>query len=277
MTPSSSIELPIGVFVILRDLIRERIGVSYEDDKRELLASRLVDHVRELGLISFLDYYYHLKYDSRAEADWLKLTELLSVQETYLWREHEQLRLLVDRLLPIHAGTRNGTIRIWSAACATGEEPLSIAIALNESGWFEREKIEIWASDVSRAAIARAREGIYRERSFRTLPVVLRDKYFTRLDNGWKVAPEIHARINYFQANLLAPEETALLAPTPFVFCRNVFIYFSPFIVLRVVEHFARLMPSPGYLFIGIAESLRRVSTSFELEEIDGTYVYVKK
>src|SRR5262249_53915241 len=113
--------------------------------------------------------------------------------------------------------------------------------------------------------------------SFRAMPVPLREKYFTRIENGWKVDPELHSRVHYFQANLLAVQETALITPIPFVFCRNVFIYFPSAIIARVVSQFATLMPSPGYLFIGIAESLRRVSTPFELEEIDGAYVYVKK
>jgi chemotaxis protein methyltransferase CheR len=273
----NSIDLPIGVFVLLRDLIRERIGVSYDDDKRDLLASRLTDHVKELGIPSFLDYYYRLRYGPQAEADWLKLTDLLSVQETYFWREIEQIRVLVDHLLPRYMAQSSGSVRVWSAACATGEEPLSIAIALNESGLFERGKIEIWASDVSNAALTKARQGLYRERSFRAIPVALREKYFTRSENGWKVAPELHSRIHYFQANLLAPEETALVTPTPFVFCRNVFIYFPSSIIARVVNQFANLMTRPGYLFVGIAESLRRLTTSFELEEIDGAYVYVKR
>jgi chemotaxis protein methyltransferase CheR len=269
--------LPIGTFIILRDLIRDRIGVWYEDDKRDLLASKLSDRVRELGLGTFLDYYYHLKYGPAGDDEWAHLTDALSVQETYFWREFSQIRALVDELVPRHVAAGRGTVRVWSAACATGEEPLSIAMALNEAGWLDRAPVEVWASDASAAAIAKARLGVYRERSFRSLPPELRDKYFTPAEGGWRAAPELHSRILFRQANLLEPSDTALFATAPFVFCRNVFIYFSAATIARVVRHLADNMPRPGYLFVGAAESLMRVTTEFELDEIAGAFVYVRR
>lgn len=268
-------ELPIGVFVILRDIIRERIGVSFEDDKRDLLAFKLSDRIRALGLATFLDYYYLLKYGE--EDEWPRLTDALSVQETYFWREFEQVRALVDVLVPQHDAARRGPIRIWSAACATGEEPLSIVMALKESGWFDRADIEVWASDASTAALEKAQNGVYRERSFRVLPPALREKYFSPVQAGWKVARELHTRIRYVRANLLEPDDTKLLASAAFVFCRNVFIYFSAATLARVVRSFADRMPRPGHLFVGASESLLRVTTAFELEEIGGAFVYVKR
>jgi chemotaxis protein methyltransferase CheR len=272
-----AMDLPVGVFLILRDLIRDRIGVSFEDEKRDLLAAKLVDRIRDLGLSSFLDYYYLLKYGPGAEAEWPTLTDALSVQETYFWREFDQVRALVDVLIPAHAAAGRGPIRIWSAACATGEEPLTLAIALAEAGWFAKAEIEIWASDASPAAVERARIGVYRERSFRALAPALRDKYFTQTAGGWKVAPELHSRVSYSRANLLEPAEIALLATAPFVFCRNVFIYFSTATIARVVRNFADRMPRPGHLFVGASESLLRTRTRFELEEIGGAFLYVTR
>lgn len=271
-------DLPLGVFVLLRDLIRDRIGTSFEDDKRDLLAVKLSDRVAAAGLGTFLDYYYLLKYDPAAEYEWPKLIDALSVQETYFWREFDQVRALVDTLVPEHVAAGRGPIRIWSAACATGEEPLTIAIALAEAGWFGKADVHIWASDASAAALEKARAGVYRERSFRALPATLRDKYFTPApDGGWKVAPELHARVRFSRANLLEPAETAALAVAPFVFCRNVFIYFSPATVARVVAGFADRMPRPGYLFVGASESFLRVKSPFELDEVGGAFVYVKR
>lgn len=278
MTPDAGpLDLPVGVFVILRDLIRDRIGTSFEDDKRDLLAVKLTDRVRALGLRSFLDYYYLLKYDPGGEDEWARLTDALSVQETYFWREVDPVRALVDVLVPEHVAAGRGPVRVWSAACATGEEPLSIAIALAEAGWFGRADVELWASDVSPAALEKARLGVYRERAFRSLPPDLRRKYFTPVAGGWKVAPDLHARIRFVRANLLEPTETAALATAPFVFCRNVFIYFSAATVARVVRHFADRMPRPGHLFVGASESLLRATTAFQLEEIGGAFVYVKR
>src|SRR6186997_3161477 len=94
------IDLPLGVFVILRDLIRERIGVSFEDGSHDLLAMKLSDRVRALGLRSFLDYYYRLKYGPGTDEEWDRLTDALSVQETYFWREMDQVRALAEVLVP---------------------------------------------------------------------------------------------------------------------------------------------------------------------------------
>ncbi|VTR94047.1 chemotaxis protein : CheR Chemotaxis protein methyltransferase, MCP methyltransferase, Protein-glutamate O-methyltransferase_ OS=Arthrospira sp. PCC 8005 GN=cheR1 PE=4 SV=1: CheR_N: CheR [Gemmata massiliana] len=270
-------ELPIGTFIILRDLIRDRIGVSFDDDKRDLLAVKLADRLRTLSLTSFLDYYYLLKYGPGSEQEWPLLTNALSVQETYFWREYEQVRALIDVLVPQHVAAKRGPVRVWSAACATGEEPLSIAIALNEAGWFDRADVEVWASDISPSALEKAQRGVYRERSFRALPRDLREKYFTPADGGQRVAPELHARVKFVSANLLDPTSTVTLATAPFIFCRNVFIYFSGATVTRVVQGFADRMPKPGYLFPGVSESLLRATTAFQLEEIGKAFVYVKR
>ena len=270
-------ELPVGVFVILRDLIRDRIGVSFDDDKRDLLATKLSDRLHALSLKSYLEYFYLLRYGPGSEAEWPRLTDTLSVQETYFWRELDQVRALVDILVPEHVAAGRGPVRVWCAACATGEEPLSIAMALNEAGWFGRVEVELSASDVSPAALEKARRGFYRERSFRALPPELRAKYFTPTDGGWKVASDLHSRIRFVSANLLEPAETSSLALAPFIFCRNVFIYFSAATVKRVVNHFAERMPKPGFLFPGVSESLLRATTVLQLEEIGKAFVYVKR
>jgi chemotaxis protein methyltransferase CheR len=275
--PSEPPRLPVGVFVLLRDLIRDRIGVSFDDDKRDLLAGKLADRLNALGSPSFLDYYYLLKYGPGSDEEWPRLTDALSVQETYFWREIDQIRALVDVLVPAHVSAGRGPVRVWSAACATGEEPLSIAMALNEGGWFGRADVEVWASDVSAAALDKARAGVYRERSFRSLPQALREKYFAPAAGGWAAARDLHSKITFARANLLEPSETAALAAAPFVFCRNVFIYFSAATVARVVRHFAERMPSPGFLFSGVSESLLRATTAFQLEEVGPAFVYVKR
>lgn len=269
--------LPLGAFLLLRDLIRDRLGIWFEEDKRDLLHTKLSDRIHDLKLRSFLDYYYLLKYASDAEVEWPRLTDALSVQETYFWREYDQIRALVDILVPEHVAQNRGPIRIWSAACATGEEPLTIAMALNEAGWLSRANVEVWASDVSPAAIEKAARGVYRERSFRALSDALRAKYFTAVEGGWQVKPTLQERVHYSRANLLEPAQTAQLAAVPFIFCRNVFIYFSTATISRVTSSFADRMSRPSYLFVGASESLLRTSKVFELDEIGGAFVYVKR
>src|SRR6188472_2519849 len=165
---------------LLRDLIHERTGLYYDNGRYDALTDRIAPLVLERGFRSFLDFYYLLKYEERQPAgEWRRVMDALSVQETYFWREIAQIRGFVDSVLPaLVRATTDRPIRIWSVPCATGEEPLTIAMALNEAGWFGRAPITIHASDASSAAIAKARVGRYRERSFRSLPLALREKYF---------------------------------------------------------------------------------------------------
>jgi chemotaxis protein methyltransferase CheR len=275
---AETLGLPTGINTLLRDLIHDRTGLFFDNGKCDILIDKLSPLVIERGFTSFLDYYYLLKYDAETSEEWNRVQDALSVQETYFWREADQVRALVDVLMPAYYSTlRAEPLRIWSAACATGEEPLTIAIALNEAGWFERAPIEIYASDASAQALEKARLGLYRERSFRNMPPGLRDKYFTGERGVWRVAPELSARIKWTRANLMEKSEIALLATAPVIFCRNVFIYFSADAISKVAGLLAEQMPTPGYLFIGAAQSLLRLATAFELQEMGGAFVYVKK
>jgi chemotaxis protein methyltransferase CheR len=266
-----------NAFILLRDLIHERLGLFYDDNKRDLLADKLSPLVVERGFDTFVDYYYLLKYDEGANEEWQRVMEALSVQETYFWRELGQIRALVDHLVPQEFAPQSRPLHIWSAACATGEEPLTIAIALNEAGWFDRLPIEIVASDASQSALQKAQRGHYRQRAFRALPLHLRERYFTEDESGYQIVPEIHQRVRWQSANLMNEADVARLACVPVIFCRNAFIYFSPATVRQTVQRFYKRMPAPGYLFVGVAESLMRLNIDFQLREIGDAFAYVKE
>ena len=275
---SHNLSLPEGTTSLIQTLIHERTGMHFDNGKRDILMDKLSPLVIERGFGSYLDYYYLLKYDPSARVEWQNVINALSVQETYFWREIDQVRALVQTLVPQwHARNAGSTLRIWSAACATGEEPLTIAIALNEAGWFGRASIEIVATDASTKAIDRAVRGVYRERAFRNLPAALRDRYFERDGSDWRVRSDIHSRVNWGLANLMEEDQISPLAGADFIFCRNVFIYFSESAIGRVVRSFSRHIRPPGYLFVGAAESLIRLTTDFTLTEIDDAFVYVKR
>jgi chemotaxis protein methyltransferase CheR len=263
---------------LLRDLVHERSGIFYETARCDVLGERLAPLVIERGFESFLDYYYLLKYDESSTAEWLRVMDALAVPETYFWREIDQIRALVDVVVPALVNTLQGTpLRIWSVPCASGEEPLTIAMMLDQAGWFERAPIEVHGSDGSPAAIARARSGRYRERSFRTLPETLRDRYFTRDGDAWIPQPRLSERIGSWSVvNLMAPEQVALHAQARVIFCRNVFIYFTETAIRSVVNRFADAMPPRSYLCVGASESLLRITTRFELVEVGGAFMYVK-
>jgi chemotaxis protein methyltransferase CheR len=264
---------------LLRDLVHERTGLFYDSTRLETLGDRLSPLVIERGFDSFLDYYYLLKYDEQAAAEWTRVMDALSVPETYFWREIDQVQAIAAHVVPALLARSPGLpVRIWSVPCATGEEPLTIAMVLEEAGLYARGAIEIHASDASPAAIARARGGRFRERAFRSLPHHLRERYFRRDADGWAAAPDLCRRITSWSVvNLLAEAETAPFAAMPIVFCRNLFIYFSPASIAQVVAQFERAMPTPGYLCLGASESLMRMRTRFELEDIGGAIVYVKR
>jgi chemotaxis protein methyltransferase CheR len=274
---TQNLALPEGAGALIQSLIHERTGMFFDNGKRDLLLDKLSPLVIERGFTSYLDYYYLLKYDASANVEWQNVMNALSVQETYFWREFDQVRALVQTLLPQLQTPKSSTVRIWSAACATGEEPLTIAMALNEAGWFERASIEIVASDASTKAIERALGGVYKERAFRNLPDQLRDRYFVPEGSAWRVRSDLHSRIKWSVVNLVDEDQVAPLAVADFIFCRNVFIYFSESAIGRAVRSFARFIKAPGYLFVGAAESLLRVTTDFTLTEVDDAFIYLKR
>jgi chemotaxis protein methyltransferase CheR len=265
-------------FTILRDLIHERLGSFYQNNKRELLEDKLSSLVIERGFDSFLDYYYLLKYDSvEAENEWIQVMNALRVPETFFWREIDQIHALVKVLVPDYFASKpQEPLRIWSAACSSGEEPLTIAMALHEAGWLERAPIEIIASDISKSAITRACQGRYRHYSLRNLPAEFRDKYFQAEQDKWRIMPELVAKIKWHTANLIVRTEIAPFASASIIFCRNIFIYFSEEMIRKTVRTFFELMPTRAYLFVGASESLLKVTTDFDLQEIGGAFVYVK-
>lgn len=261
---------------LLRDLVHERTGLYFETGRLDTMLDKLQPRVLAHRCNSYLEYYYILKYGDDAAAEWRRVMDAFSVQETYFWREVDQIHALVDRVVPEWFKRSDRPLRIWSAACATGEEPYSIAMALQEAGWGSHP-IEIHASDASEAALAKAQTGVYRERSFRSLPSALRAKYFEPQREGDRLRREIVTRVTFRWANLLNPPDYATLDHVQVIFCRNVFIYFSAEAISRVVAEFARRMPEGGHLFIGASESLLKLTEQFDLEDVRGAFVYRRK
>ena len=272
------VRVPNGTLALLSDLVHGHTGMYYDEPRQDMLADRLTPLALARGFDSLLDYYYLLKYDATPD-DWARAIDALSIQETYFWREADQIQALTNALLPQLASIHRRPIRIWSLPCATGEEPLSLAMALTESSWFSRAAIEICAADASQAALERARTGRYGARAFRQLPEALRARYFDRdpETGDWTVARAIHDRVaSWVRLNAVRRDDVEALRGADVIFCRNLFIYFQEATVRRVVDAFADVMSSPGFLCVGAAESLLRITKRFDLHEVAGAYVYVR-
>jgi chemotaxis protein methyltransferase CheR len=267
------VRVPEGVPRLLRDLIHDRTGLFFEDTRMDFLIDKLEPAAQNRGFGSFLEYYYALKDNDSGE--WERAWDALSVQETYFWREMSQIDALVKRIVPDWFRQSPLPFRIWSAACATGEEPYTIAMALAEAG-LDGQPIEITGTDASVEALEKAERAVYREKSFRTLPTDLRQKYFEPVPGGWKLATEIRRRVVFKRANLFEQGEVAPLARVRAIFCRNVFIYFSRHAMRQTVAMMAAKMPPGGILFVGASESLLRITTDFELKEVAGALAYVR-
>ena len=271
-------ELSDATFRLLRDLIETRTGVFFDDGKRLQLIDKLAELLASSGMNSFLEYYYALRYDDPRGERTAALSDRLAVPETYFWRQPEHFITLSSVIAPKFFEEHPGqTLRIWSGACCTGEETVSVAIALAEAGLLDRRPIEIVGTDASKAMIDTALSAVYPERSFRQLPKNLRDKYF-EIDGrgGWRPRRRLMDHIQYEVANLTAAATLARWATSDVIFCRNVFIYFSDATIRATANQIAQAMPADGYFFVGAAESLTRLGVDLELAQIGDAFVYVR-
>jgi chemotaxis protein methyltransferase CheR len=270
------LELPDDVFRLLRDQIYKRTGMWFADTSKYLLQKRLSPRARELNFDSFQKYFYFLQYDPRAESEFDQIYDLVTTNETYFFREPAQLTAFIEEIVPdILSKKPIKKVRVWSAGCSSGEEPYSIAILLQESGWYERAAFEIFASDINQQVLQKARRGQYRESAFRSTEATLRDKYFVRAEDGsWKIKDEVRNRVSFGRLNLYDESRVSLLGHLDIIFCRNVIIYFDDSSKRVVVSNFYNRLIDGGYLLLGHSESLISLSTQFKLRHLKNDMVY---
>ena len=270
------LELPDDVFRLLRDQIYKRTGMWFNDTSKYLLQKRLSPRARELNFDSFQKYFYFLQYDPRAESEFDQIYDLVTTNETYFFREPAQLTAFIEEIVPdILSRKPIKKVRVWSAGCSSGEEPYSIAILLQEAGWYERAAFEIFASDINQQVLQKARRGHYRESAFRSTEAGLRDKYFMReADGSWKIKDEVRNRVSFGRLNLYDESRVSLLGHLDIIFCRNVIIYFDDSSKRVVVSNFYNRLIDGGYLLLGHSESLISLSTQFKLRHLKNDMVY---
>lgn len=277
LSSNHHLELPDDVFRRLREIIYDKSGLWFSDSNKYLLQKRLSTRARDLNFDDFQKYYYFLAYDPNSSKELDKVFDLVTTNETYFFRELQQLKAFSEEILPeLLERNRGEPVRIWSAGCSSGEEPYTIAMLLDMKG-LGPDRAEIFASDINQEVLARAREGIYRPNSFRATETDIRDAYFTEVEpERWRIDEKIRNRVSFGRLNLYDTARVSLLGKLDLIFCRNVIIYFDDNSKKKVVRSFYNQLVDGGYLLLGHSESLIALSTEFRLRHLENDMVYQK-
>jgi chemotaxis protein methyltransferase CheR len=259
---------------IFSSLLEQAAGIHYGQSDREIFESKLLAHAQDAGFESLLDYYYRLRYDEVGGREIQQLIEALVVHETYFFRELPPLVQLVEGHLA-EVIRRRGRARIWSAACATGEEPLTLAMLLDDRGVLDR--CEILATDVSTRAIARAQAGRFGRRSVRdNHPGDLVRRYLDVGELGVSVDRRLLAAVRFQTMNLVDAGSIESTGHFDAILCRNVLFYFRDAQTVQIVERLGNALTADGLLLVGVSESLLRFGTALRCEEQAGCFFYRK-
>jgi chemotaxis protein methyltransferase CheR len=259
----STVAITENEFLSLRDLIRERFGIFYDDTKQFLLQSRLQTRLIKCRVSDFAGYLRFLTSSPDRENEWSELASVLSNNETYFFRERAQLDVLVEDVLD-EALKSGGRLRVWSSACSTGEEPFTISMMLMETRRIAPSFLTVHATDLSPRALEKATTGFYRELSFRATPPEMIQKYFRPFEGGFFINDDIKRIVEFSRINLLDGRAVAAMGIHDAIFCRNVLIYFDKPTQKRVVEGFAQALRPGGFLFLGHAESIMRLTDLYD-------------
>ena len=263
----------------LCEFLRERTGLSFGENKRYYVERRVVDRMAAVGAQGFGEYLDLLRFQASGEELQL-LVNQMTVNETYFFREKYQFDCLVNSVLDeVVRGRKLGDrIRIWSAGCSTGEEPYSLAIMLLEF-WkrVDEFEIELRASDIDSRALARAREGIYEERSLQFLPPELVAKYFMSVAPGrWRIIEDLRGSIDFSHINLSDPDQVLRFRDVDVIFCRNMLIYFDDLGRREIAAGFWDVLAPGGFVFLGHSESMSRMSSLYAPRRFPEAIIYQK-
>jgi chemotaxis protein methyltransferase CheR len=264
-------------FRLFADFIRGRCGLHFDEDTRYLVEKRLARRIQEADMGSFASYLYQLRSGPNAEDEFSKVVDILTTNETYFFRERSQLSALVEEIVPGMLSrqlTSRRPISIWSAGCSSGEEPFSVAMMGMEAGLVPGRDFRVYASDISRAVLNRARRGVYREASFREADESTRRRYFAQKDGLTRISDSVKRHVDFVHMNLLDSSKVSLLGTMDVILCRNVIIYFDLETKKRVMKTFHDKLRPGGYLLLGHSESLINVTADFELKHLSRDLVY---
>lgn len=238
--------------------------------------------MKAVGARSFREYYECLTVKPEREGELRNLLDELTRSETGFFRDSAQIdavtKVVVPAIMMAKREMSFARLRIWSAGCSTGEEPFSLAIQLLEQKEeiFKDWTFEILATDFSDRVLSRAKEGVYNEYSLRRVSSEIREKYFLREGDRYRVRNEVREVVSFNRLNLHDDSKMVFMKGVDIIFCCNVLIYFDGTSKRRTIEHFYYNLIPNGYLFLGNLESLHGLKTGFQLVHFPGATAYLK-
>lgn len=270
-------------FFEFRNFILHLTGIHFPESKKYFIESRIHSRVKALGLRTYTDYLNYLKYSPFRDKELEILFRLITVNETYFFRDEIQFKMIFENILPeiIESKPKNGfrVLRIWSAGCSTGEEAYTVAMCFLEKvkPRFLDVNVEIIGTDINTAVLEVAERGIYKRYSVRYVPEHYLNKYFRIDDSEFHLKDEVKRLVRFDQVNLMDKFRMASMKNFDLVLLRNVLIYLSQDARREVVASIYDSLNRGGYLVIGYSETLRDITKAFKLVYFDKKAVAYKK
>ena len=270
-------------FVMLRDFIYSKTGIFFPEKKKYLIEGRLVKRLQVLKLGHFEDYLQLLKYDQLKQNEFEFLCNTITINETSFFRNDAQTdafqKKFAEEVIEAKKVYNNRTLRIWCAACSSGEEPYSLAMLYLEhlKPRYPELRIEIIGTDINTAVLDMAHKAEYNQYAIRSMPKLYLNKYFAQSNGVYRLRQEVKELVRFEYINLIDREKMRHMMHFDFIFCANVLIYFDEKAKIQVVGDLFNSLNRGGYLFIGFSEMLHRISTAFKLVSIPKTTAYKKE
>lgn len=261
-----------------REYFYRKTGIQFEETKRYFVDKRLAERIVATHSDNFRNYFMMLRFEASGQ-ELQMLVNLMTVNETYFFREEYQFKCLVDSMLNeiVRRKRDKAPIRIWSIPSSSGEEAYSIVIYLLEH-WpgIEQWDVEIISSDIDTDIIARARRGFYSPRSVQHLPASLLKKYFQNTGSGYQICQDLREAVEFTRVNLSDAADTRAYRKFDVIFCRNLLIYFDDLSRRQAAETFFDALNPGGFVCLGHSESMSRISSLFRVRKFPEAIVYQK-
>lgn len=267
-------------FLKMAEYIYRKTGIYLEAGKHYEKLARYIDtRARTIGMDSFRKYFYALRFEDKTGGEFQSLINAVTVNETYFFREKEQFEVLVSKILPeLHAKRpANLPLRILSAPSSTGEEPYSMILHILEEGQIvENRDIEVVGIDIDSTVIEKAKAGKYSERSVHAIPPSTLSSFFKKYPHGYDLIDDLIGTVNFKVVNIFDKMQMRQLGKFDVIFSRNMLIYFDDASRKEVAMTFYDMLNPEGYVLLGHAEYMSRITSVFKAKKIDSTLIYQK-